>query len=89
MIRKEAKIARNQVIMKKKITLKDILFLQAVVVVFTVSSIVAKFASVQEFMTFEFVLFYGLEVAVLGSQSYLQHSSVQTVYESQSSCPPL
>ena len=57
--------------MKKKITLKDILFLQAVVIVFTVSSIVAKFASVQEFMTFEFVLFYGLEVAVLGIYAIL------------------
>ncbi len=71
MISKEAKIARNQVIMKKKITLKDILFLQTVVIVFTISSIVAKFASVQDFMTFKFILFYGLEVAVLGIYAIL------------------
>lgn len=57
--------------MKKKITLKDILFLQAVVIVFTISSIVAKFASVQDFMTFKFILFYGLEVAVLGIYAIL------------------
>ena len=57
--------------MKKKITFKDILFLQFVVVVFTVSSIVAKFASGQEVMTFGFFLFYGLEVAVLGIYAIL------------------
>ena len=44
--------------MKKKITFRDIIFLQFVVIVFTVSSIVAKFASGQEVMTFGFFLFY-------------------------------
>ncbi len=57
--------------MKKKITIKDILFLQAVVIVFTISSIIAKFASGQEFMTPAFVVFYGLEIAVLGIYAIL------------------
>ena len=57
--------------MKKKITFRDIIFLQFVVIVFTISSIVAKFASGQEVMTFGFFLFYGLEVAVLGIYAIL------------------
>ena len=61
----------GKIYMKKKITIKDILFLQAVVIVFTISSIIAKFASGQELMTPAFVVFYGLEIAVLGIYAIL------------------
>ncbi|MBR2121823.1 MAG: transporter [Lachnospiraceae bacterium] len=50
--------------MGKKIT--NILLLQAVIVIFSITSVLAKFASEQEFLSGGFVLFYGLEVMVLG-----------------------
>lgn len=51
--------------MKKRITIKDIICLQAVIVIYTISSVVAKFASNQEPWSFEFFLFYGGEIVVL------------------------
>lgn len=51
--------------MKKGITIKDIICLQAVIVIYTISSVVAKFASNQEPWSFEFFLFYGGEIVVL------------------------
>ena len=52
--------------MKGFISIKNILILQAVVVVYTLSSVVAKFATGQELFSFSFFLFYGLEVFILG-----------------------
>ncbi len=40
--------------------------LQAVVVIYTLNSIVAKFAENVEMLSFKFFLAYGLEVAILG-----------------------
>ena len=57
--------------MKKKITLRDLLILQGVVMVFSITSVVANFASRQSFLTPGFFLFYGLEVAVLGVYALL------------------
>lgn len=51
---------------KKKINIKNILLLQAVVVIYTINSIIAKFATSAEVFSFKFFLFYGAEVAVLG-----------------------
>lgn len=52
----------------KKIGIKNILLLQAVVVIYTLNSIVAKFAAKEnvEMFSFKFILFYGLEIAILG-----------------------
>ena len=50
----------------KNIRLKDILLLQAVVVIYTFNSIIAKFATGSEVFSLQFFLFYGAEVAVLG-----------------------
>lgn len=52
--------------MKKKITIKDILFLQAVIMIYTGSSIAAKFAASQELLSLKFCLFYGIEIMILG-----------------------
>lgn len=57
--------------MKKKIAVKDIFFLQAVIVIFTISSVIAKFASGSDFMSAKFFLFYGLEILVLGIYAIL------------------
>ena len=45
---------------------KNILLLQAAVVIYTLNSVVAKFATGKELFSFSFFLFYGLEVAILG-----------------------
>lgn len=51
---------------KKSVGIKNILMLQAVVVIYTLNSIVAKFAQNVEMLSFKFFLAYGLEVAILG-----------------------
>ncbi|MDO4284203.1 MAG: transporter [Eubacteriales bacterium] len=57
--------------MKKKITGKDLLILQGVVMVFSITSVVANFASKQELLSAGFFLFYGLEVLVLAVYALL------------------
>lgn len=64
---------------KKKITLKNILLLQAVVLIYTLSGICAKLASGEEFMSFGFILFYGLEICVLGIYALLWQQIIKRV----------
>ncbi len=65
--------------MKKKISIKDIIFLQAVIAIYSVSSIVAKFASGQEFLSGQFFLFYGLEVCALGIYAILWQQAIKKI----------
>ena len=51
---------------KKKTKLKDICILQIVIAIYTLSTVCAKFASGQEFMSFQFILYYGIEMIILG-----------------------
>ena len=51
---------------KKKTKLKDICILQIVIAIYTLSTVCAKFASGQEFMSFHFILYYGIEMIILG-----------------------
>lgn len=57
--------------MKREMKWKDILMLQAVFMVYSISSVVSKFASGKEILSFEFILFYGLDVLVLGIYALL------------------
>ncbi len=57
--------------MKGNIKWKDLLMLQAVFMVYSISSVVSKFASGKELLSFEFILFYGLDVMVLGIYALL------------------
>ncbi len=57
--------------MKKKIGIKELLFLQLVIMVYTGSSIAAKFAAAQEALSMEFFLFYGVEIVILGVYAIL------------------
>lgn len=52
--------------MKKKVTIKDIILLQAVIVIYTMSQVMAKFTALQEIFSFRFFLFYGIEFLILG-----------------------
>lgn len=56
---------------KKKIKAKDILFLQAIIAVYTLSGVAAKFASGHGFLSPGFILFYGVEIAILGLYALL------------------
>ena len=51
---------------KRKTKLKDIFILQLVIAIYTLSTVCAKFASGQEFMSFQFILYYGIEMMILG-----------------------
>lgn len=51
--------------------IKNILILQAVVVIYTLSSVVAKLATGKELFSFSFFLFYGLELLILGVYAIL------------------
>lgn len=52
--------------MKKNVRWKDIFMLQAVFLIYSASSVVSKFASGKELFSLEFILFYGLDVLILG-----------------------
>lgn len=56
---------------------KNILILQAVVVIYTLSSVVAKFATGKELFSFSFFLFYGMEVAILGVYAILWQQMIK------------
>lgn len=49
----------------------NILVLQVIIIVYTLSGICAKFASNNEFLSVNFILFYGLEIGVLGIYAVL------------------
>lgn len=63
--------------MKGTISIKNILILQAVVVIYTLSSVVAKFATGQELFSFSFFLFYGLEIVILGVYAILWQQMIK------------
>ncbi len=63
--------------MKKKISLKDILMLQAVIVIYTLSGVFAKLASGKEPLSAGFLLLYGAELAVLGIYALLWQQMIK------------
>ncbi len=57
--------------MKGKIKIKDILMLQLVFFIYSLNSVVAKFASQEEHFSIFFILLYGLELIILGVYAIL------------------
>ncbi len=57
--------------------IKNILILQAVVVIYTLSSVVAKVATGKELFSFTFFLFYGLEIIILGVYAILWQQMIK------------
>ena len=55
----------------KKTFIKNIIFLQGIIVIYTLSTVAAKFASANEFFSFKFFLFYGIEIVILGVYAIL------------------
>ena len=62
------KVMKDQ---KRKFQIKDILMLQIVFFIYSINSVVAKFASAQEPFSLNFILLYGLELCVLGIYAIL------------------
>lgn len=52
--------------MKKKIRVVDLLLLQSAVVIYSLSTVAANLASKQEFLSFGYIAFFGLEFVILG-----------------------
>lgn len=57
--------------MKKKFRWEEILMLQAVFFIYSISSVVLKFASGKELFSLEFILLYGVDVMILGVYALL------------------
>lgn len=60
-----------------KIRLKEIALLQFAVMIYTLSGIAAKNAAFYEPLSWKFLLFYGLEIAVLGVYAILWQQMIK------------
>lgn len=65
--------------LKKKISIKDILFLQGIVIIYTLSGVAAKGASGSPFLSAPFVAFYGLEICILGVYAILWQQIIKKI----------
>lgn len=63
--------------MKKKITIKDILVLQIVIAIYTLSTVMAKRASGQPLFSVGFFGFYGAELLILGIYALLWQQMIK------------
>jgi len=63
--------------MNRNITIKNIVILQAVVIIYTLSSVVAKIATGKELFSFSFFLFYGIEIMILGIYAILWQQMIK------------
>lgn len=61
--------------MKKRVTFRELVVLQAVVVVYTFASIIGKFAAGQE--PVKFLLLYAVEIGVLGVYAILWQQMIR------------
>lgn len=63
----------------KKVSWKMLLILQAAVCLYTVSGVAAKLASNYDFLSFGFILCYGLEIAILGVYAIVWQQIIKRV----------
>lgn len=68
---------KQEKVRKKSIQLKDIIGLQLIVMIYTLSGVASKFASTGSFLSFKFILFYGLEIALLGIYAILWQQMIK------------
>ena len=70
---------------EKKITIGQILILQIAIFFYSLSGVFNKMAALESFMSFEFILYFGISLAILGIyeivwQMILKHVSLSTAY---------
>lgn len=61
----------------KQAGIKGFILLQLSFLIYSCSSVVAKFASGNDVMSFKFILFYGLEVFILGVYAILWQQAIK------------
>ena len=71
--------------MKTKLKFKNIILLQLVIIIYSLSSVCAKFASNEAFLSPKFILFYGIEILILGIyailwQQVIKHFDLSIAY---------
>ncbi len=71
--------------MKTKPKFKNIIILQLVIIIYSLSSVCAKFASNETFLSPKFILFYGIEILILGIyailwQQVIKHFDLSIAY---------
>lgn len=71
--------------MKTKPKFKNIIILQLVIIIYSLSSVCAKFASNEAFLSPKFILFYGIEILILGIyailwQQVIKHFDLSIAY---------
>ena len=64
---------------RKGITIRQMFFLQLVVIIYTLAGVSAKFASFEEFLSFKFILLYGLEILILGIYAVLWQQIIKRI----------
>ncbi|WP_277237745.1 EamA family transporter [Merdimonas faecis] len=64
---------------KRQIKVKDILFLQGAVIIYTLSGVAAKIASGYSFLSSGFILFYGVEILILGIYALLWQQIIKRI----------
>ncbi len=57
--------------MNKKQLVKNIIILQAIIALYSLSTVMSKFAAEEDFLSFKFILFYGIEIVILGVYAIL------------------
>lgn len=55
----------------KKGMIKNIIILQVIIMIYSLSTVTAKFAAGEEFLSFKFIMFYGIEILILGVYAIL------------------
>lgn len=64
---------------KKKNKLTGLVLLQVIVIIYTLSGVAAKFASGYEFMSFKFIMCYGIEILILGVYAILWQQIIKGI----------
>lgn len=62
---------------KNGVSIKNVIQLQAVIIIYTISSIMAKFASASSGEPLRFILFFGLEFVFLGIYALLWQQMIK------------
>lgn len=62
---------------KKTISIKSVLILQLVIMIYTLSGVAAKGAAGYDMLTWQFVFFYGLEMVILGIYAILWQQMIK------------
>lgn len=67
----EKEVDKNTTKKDRKKFIKNIIILQVIILIYTLSTVTAKFASNEEFLSLKFIMFYGIEIVILGIYAIL------------------